>query len=399
MEAESMASKQDARAMAALLAAAVGLAAGCAGHRASGDGGVNTGLAASGDGAGRPAVPDPTASGEGGSSLEQLAAQSAANLQIVMDQMDRDAAARGNATTPESTPASMKLATPPSAVPPPTIAKAEEPAPDLVPPPAPEKPLAQRIDETAMSLVDLLRQQAVTGTDTRKTYMALAALEAFQPGASQQVITPRSLAADPLTVEDRAAVDGVRELVAAMAATPSGKSFAAALRDVADRAGMTEPVRIGAARLCTRVNGYGRITPLQNTKLMQGRPERAIVYVELAGFAQRPATEAEASAAESPTLEGRPRFAVDVSQELKLYHDADGVLAWQQPEQQVLETSTNRRRDFYLVQQITLPETLTVGAYRLKVVVKDRTTGAQDEATVAIEVVADPTLALQHGDS
>jgi hypothetical protein len=131
---------------------------------------------------------------------------------------------------------------------------------------------------------------------------------------------------------------------------------------------------------------------------MQGRPHRVIVYTEVTSFGQRTVTESEAQADESVPPEFRPRFAVDLTQELQLYHDADGVLVWTQGEQRICETSLNRRRDFYLVQQITLPDNLSIGAYALKVVIRDRTTGSRDELNVPLQVVADPTMTTRAGD-
>jgi hypothetical protein len=263
------------------------------------------------------------------------------------------------------------------------------------PKPEPEKPLGQRIDETATMLVDLLRQKAAAGggADPRAAYIALAAMEGLRPGSSQQVITPRAIGADPLTPDDRASVDEIRELMKSLGAAPPTRPIATILREMADRAGMDQPVRLGASYLCTRVTGYGRFTPMKATRMLQGRPHRAIVYAEVASFGQRSATEEEAQQADVPGVDGRPRFAVDLTEELLLYHDADGVLAWSRPAQRILETSVNRRRDFYLVQQVTLPETLTIGAYKLKVVVRDRTTGSEDQAIIPLEIVAEPGLA------
>ncbi|MEC9373748.1 MAG: hypothetical protein VYC34_07885, partial [Planctomycetota bacterium] len=79
-------------------------------------------------------------------------------------------------------------------------------------------------------------------------------------------------------------------------------------------------------------------------------------------------------------------------QQISLYHDADGVLAWRTEREALSDFSRNRRREFYTVQLVELPETLTVGRYQLKVTVRDKTTDAISEATVPIEIVADPSL-------
>ena len=84
---------------------------------------------------------------------------------------------------------------------------------------------------------------------------------------------------------------------------------------------------------------------------------------------------------------------MNLSQALQLYHDADGTLAWSRPEEEVIETSRNKRRDFYLVNDITFPPTLTIGAYRLKVIMRDKVSGQVEERVIPFEVVADAALA------
>jgi hypothetical protein len=137
--------------------------------------------------------------------------------------------------------------------------------------------------------------------------------------------------------------------------------------------------------LCTRVEGFGRFDPYSTSTFVQGRTLRAIVYVELDGFATRPARDSD------PVMSNvaiGDQVSVDLTQSLSLYHDADDLLAWHRPARGVIETSRNKRRDFYLIQQIDLPPTLTVGRYNLKVTVTDRTTQAQAEAIIPIEIVA-----------
>ena len=117
-------------------------------------------------------------------------------------------------------------------------------------------------------------------------------------------------------------------------------------------------------------------------KLLAGRTHPAIVYVELENFASRPTTDARGNTAHS----------VEIGQEISLYHDADGLLAWKQAEQIVTDTSRSERHDFFLVHRIDLPRTLTVGIYKLKVTVRDKVSGDAAEVILALEVVADASL-------
>src|SRR5262249_24087874 len=154
---------------------------------------------------------------------------------------------------------------------------------------------------------------------SRRAYVALAGLEALRPGASGQLITPQSVGGDAMSSDDRAVVDGVRDLITSLVNAPADKPLAALVRDLPHRTNMNAPLRIGTTLLCARVSGFGKYAPLPSMRLLQGRPQRAIVYAEIATFGQRPVTEAEAGAWQESGWDGRPKWAVDLSQELQLY--------------------------------------------------------------------------------
>jgi hypothetical protein len=82
-------------------------------------------------------------------------------------------------------------------------------------------------------------------------------------------------------------------------------------------------------------------------------------------------------------------ISVDLSQSLSLYQDQGGLLSWHRPARPVIETSRNKRRDFYIIQQIELPSGLSIGRYNLKVTIKDRTSGGEAETILPITIVAD----------
>lgn len=147
-------------------------------------------------------------------------------------------------------------------------------------------------------------------------------------------------------------------------------------------------VRLGTVELCRRVEGYGRYAELGQRAFLAGSPARALVYAELDRFATREAPADEYADGGSGGREVR------VTIELLLYHDADGLLAWRQPAQETRYVSLRRTRDFFLVSRVELPRTLTVGEYRLKVVVRDLITESVDERTLPVRVVADPALTL-----
>lgn len=248
-----------------------------------------------------------------------------------------------------------------------------------------EPETAQQVRDRLIAEAAGLLQREIGATEAPlTTFLALAALDSVAPGALGDPAGFRML-----SPRERDLVSMWRDLHRS-AAGPSGDSGAAdhgerlieAVEKAAERVREWRTVRIVRSELCTRVDGFGVFNPLPGPKMLAGRPHRMIVYIELEDFSSQP------SSSES----GTPGFLVELGQELNLFHDADGLLAWRKPEEVVKDFSRNKRRDFYMVQLIELPETLTVGKYRLKATIRDRATGAVSEAILPIEIVADAAL-------
>ncbi len=146
-------------------------------------------------------------------------------------------------------------------------------------------------------------------------------------------------------------------------------------------------VRIARSALCTRVEGFGQYEPFSEYTFLAGRTTKMIVYTEIENFSHRPARSDDPG---MDTLTGADLVAVELSQELRLWHDADGSMQWRKPEQPIIEVGRNKRRDFFLVQQIELPPTLSVGKYNLKVTIRDKVSGGVDERSIPLKIVADP---------
>lgn len=258
----------------------------------------------------------------------------------------------------------------------------------------PPKSLDERIDDTSLLLIDLLRQRTAAGETPFSSALALAAMEAVRPGSALKVITPDSTDGGPLSDEQRQIVNAFRDLVTGLASSEDKPDL---LTERASDLGhaflRARPMRIAAA-LAGKVTGFGQYMPLDASRIQQGKPLRAVVYTEVKRFTQSPIKDATRL---SESAQPGDKWAVELSQELQLIHDSDGVKAWQRPEQPIVETSRSYRTDFYLVQNITLPATLSIGKYKLKVIVRDKTSGHEDEAIIPLEVVADPALVSESG--
>ncbi len=265
---------------------------------------------------------------------------------------------------------------------------------------APPKTLTEQIDDAALKLIDLLRQDAAGGNnaDAFHSAMALAALEAVRPGSASKVITPDSTDGGSLPDDQRTLITAFKDFVSGlMIASQEKKPKPDFLNDraaeLADAFISTRPMRIRAA-MVAKVTGFGQYIPLGNGKYQQGKPIRAVIYTEVRRFQHRTIKEGDTAKA---SAQAGDAWAVELTQELQLIHDADGVKAWQHNEQTITETSRNKKHDFYLVENLTLPPTLSIGAYKLKVIVRDKSSGQEDEAIIPFEVVADPALASDSG--
>lgn len=255
----------------------------------------------------------------------------------------------------------------------------EEAAP--VEPPPPVLTTEEQIARKAAELRGLLAQRTTKESPLNKS-LTLAALDAFIVGDAKTPAVTSGLSPREADVA-KATRELFNRLQAESSASADALAVAGILTSTADGLSAKAPVRISDAQLCTKVESFGRFDPFKSNAFLAGRQHRVIVYVELDRFASRPATSSESELAKSGN------WVVELSQELELIHDADGRQQWYRPPQTVIDASRSRRRDFYLVNTIELPPTLSVGAYSLKVILRDKTTGSVDERVIPIQIIAD----------
>ncbi len=148
---------------------------------------------------------------------------------------------------------------------------------------------------------------------------------------------------------------------------------------------LTLPPSLGLTRatLCTRVNGFGDFVEFPTNEagryaFLAHTEQRAVVYVEVDDFASE--------------LNAQGEWVTELSQQLVVYSDRDGIPVWREDWQAGVDASKNRRDDFFIVQIITLPQRLSVGRYHLKIHIRDEKSGAEAERSVEFEMVADPRM-------
>lgn len=282
------------------------------------------------------------------------------------------------ASAPPERPAPIVSAAEPMAANIGTSVSIEEPAP--APEAAPEASDAERVARSADDLAAALRKRAETETAPFGTLVALGSLDLVTPGLG----APGTVGGSLTSAEDRALAAWRSAMSQASSELTSGsgpETIERLATSLLDTLHTGRSLDVSRFALCTRVDGFGQFEEFATTSFLARRRHQAIVYVEVDRFTSAPA---------SDTL-GRAGYEVALVQGVSLYH-ADGTLAWRQTDQETIDFSRNQRRDFFVVQRIELPETLTVGSYNLKVTMRDKATGAIAERTLPITIVADAAL-------
>ena len=305
----------------------------------------------------------------------------AANAEALrdLDSLSIDRRPPGRDAAPEKEPALDTIAativeTPVS------VEREEEPHHEIAP--APTLTRRQRISKATEELAMLLRAEADQSDAPVSSMAALSALELIERG-----VAPDPAKMPWLTDRERELLTVFRDLFIEagerLASDPNDLlSLQEVIERLPERLASWSRLSIPVATLCVRVDGFGQYEEFGTNTLLAGRTHRMIVYTELADFRSETGT--------GPG--GQAGRRVRLTQDLSLYHDADGLLAWREANQTINEFSRNERRDFFLVQLIELPRTLTVGSYRLKVTIVDEVAGATAEAVIPIDVVADEGL-------
>ncbi len=270
---------------------------------------------------------------------------------------------------------------------------------DLKPAMPPELSPQEEAQLLVEQLAGALRRAGEQDLSPLPSMAKLALLEVFQPGAfNTQHPLFESAAADadhPLSEDERAFVRAWRDLFTDLHVRFGDQAVdldavADSVARLDDAMNRWRPLEITTAALCTQVDGFGVYNPLRTFdrgryKFLAGRDHPVIVYVELDHFGATPTTADEA-----------PAFQVELTQSLTLFHAgtprvaaSDDLVAWRTEPQRIRDVSRREREDFFVVQIVTLPRSLSVGGYRLKVEMRDAATDSVAETIIPIDVVAD----------
>jgi hypothetical protein len=253
-------------------------------------------------------------------------------------------------------------------------------------------PVDQRFTMAADELARALRERAASSRTPAADYAALAWLDTIRPGVLGSLeAVPASRLLDPRQAKS---INVTRDMLSRLVAEPAllgdHERLWRAISDAATPITQARDVRITTVELCTKVTGYGQYEPVTSRNLLAGAPHTLIVYAEVDSFTHRRTVESASSGSTGDS----ERYTVELGQAVEIWQDADRpTLQKRWGETQVKDVSRRPRRDFYLTVMIDLPSNLSVGAYNLKLMVKDRQRNAQAERTIPFTIIADGALA------
>jgi len=243
--------------------------------------------------------------------------------------------------------------------------------------PAAEMSAAAMIRSSAEELADAILAQLPFSMSPVEDAVALVGLEGLVPGVSESAIEGGVLSDEEVSY--------IRAALRLSEALRTVETDPDAAVDTAQQIAMdiseSRPIRIMRAELCTRVEGYGQYTTFASKRFVAGKRHRVIVYVEVDRLGHTVETPA--------TGETAPRYAVELAQRIEVYHSADDVLALATPKLTDRRVGRNRFRDYYLVTAVDLPETLSIGEYKIKVTMRDNSDDGVSQAVIPLTIVAD----------
>jgi hypothetical protein len=145
------------------------------------------------------------------------------------------------------------------------------------------------------------------------------------------------------------------------------------LLDLSERLRGQADLTIPTIALCTNVKGFGNYEPIEPARFAAGKEHPAIVYCEIANFASN--------------LNDQQLWETRLTWDMTLYTE-QGMSVWSDKTERIIDTSRNRRHDFFVRKMIALPNTLIMGRYLLKVSIVDTQSNRVSEATAPIVIAA-----------
>lgn len=133
----------------------------------------------------------------------------------------------------------------------------------------------------------------------------------------------------------------------------------APLVQLSDELKSQAPLAIPTLVVCRSVQQFGIYDPFEPARFTAGKDTPTIVYCEIDNFMSR--------------LNSENRWETKLTYEAVLYNEGENALAViNKKPANIVDVCRNRRHDFFLADRMTIPSTLPVGKYLLKVTIIDQ---------------------------
>jgi hypothetical protein len=142
--------------------------------------------------------------------------------------------------------------------------------------------------------------------------------------------------------------------------------------DLAERLRSQAELSIPTLVLCSKVQGFGSYEPM-DARFPANKDTQTVVYCEVENF--------------SSQKNDKQLWETKLKQQVVLYTET-GMQVWQAEPAVADEAVRTHRRDFFLVKLITIPSSLPIGRYLLKVSVEDEQAHRVAEASLPVLIVA-----------
>ncbi len=248
----------------------------------------------------------------------------------------------------------------------------------------PQEALA--VEPTSMLLVRLrqdLYRASIDSNQPLRELLAIASMALVDPELELPSGSERHLSPDELELLEQLHTfyKGLgRDLTAD---NPADETLMNAIDDLHRAVDRTPELRLPTVAFCWRIGGFGDYDEFDRAAFLAHSDKKFILYLEIEGFTSE--------------QNGGGQWVTEISQQLEIYSDRDGIPVWSEPWQNAVDVTSKTRRDFFTTQLIALPPALSVGKYHLKIRVRDEHSGAEAEDSVPFEMVADPKLAATIG--
>ena len=146
------------------------------------------------------------------------------------------------------------------------------------------------------------------------------------------------------------------------------------LVDMGNRLKTQAELTIPTFTFVSQAPGFGRYQAIDPARFIAGKPHIVGIYYEVENFRSQ--------------LNENNLYETRLTENLVLYTESSGLPVWQDRKSTLTDTSHRLRHDFFNAKNITLPASLTIGRYLLKVTIEDQEANRIAESTIPVEIVA-----------